>query len=252
MAVTSSPASSLPPAIRRAGKAHLASAILAGFVATTAMAVVAMLGYFVALGLGNPAGDTFTRWLDALTHNPITQGVRSSLLGTVGLDLAAGMIWAMLFAFDANDRLIVFPGWVRGLLFALPPYLLSLIVFLPLVGGGFLGQRLGAGPLPIIGTLVLHLVYGMVLGAMYTLEDDRDCGRPGDPAIQRTLAHAEMGAAYGIVLGALIGGGGTSAIMLLVATYSATTMIGAAIGGAVIGAALGLAFGSMIALTDIA
>lgn len=40
--------------------------------------------------------------------------------------------------------------------------------------------------------------------------------------------------------------------MLLVATYSATTMIGAAIGGVVIGAALGFVFGSMIALTNIA
>lgn len=76
----------------------------------------------------------------------------------------------------------------------------------------------------------------------------------GDRAIPPSSgrSRAEAGAAYGIVFGALVGGGGTSAIMLLVARYSATTMIGAAIGGAVIGAALGLVSGSVIALTDVA
>ena len=42
-----------------------------------------------------------------------------------------------------------------------------MIIFLPLAGGGLLGLGLGAGPLPILGNLLVHLVYGVTLGFLY-------------------------------------------------------------------------------------
>lgn len=56
-------------------------------------------------------------------------------------------------------------------MFSLIPWAFSLVVFLPLVGGGFLGLGLGAGPLPILGNLLLHAVYGVTLGSVLGLED---------------------------------------------------------------------------------
>ena len=65
-------------------------------------------------------------------------------------------------------------GWQRGVLFALIPWLFSLVVFLPLVGGGLLGLSLGAGPLPALGNLILHVVYGAALGAIYGAVDSME------------------------------------------------------------------------------
>jgi hypothetical protein len=231
-------------------KDRFGPAVISGFVATTAMAITALIAYGFALGVGTASGNLFQQWLYALTHNPVTENVRSSLLTVVGLDLAAGIIWALIFACDANDRLIAFPGWLRGILFALPPAMLSLIVFLPLVGGGIFGTKIGAGPLPVIGNIVLHLVYGAVLGAMYTLEGSISRTGTSDPATETTLRQAEAGAGWGILLGALVGGGGTLLVTLLIASSSAANVAGATIGGAVIGASLGVVFGSMAAMTN--
>lgn len=247
--VTPSPVA-FPAVPRSAWRERFGPAVISGFVATTAMAVAALIAYGIALGLGDASGTLFQRWLFALTHNPVTENVRASLLAVVGLDLAAGIVWALVFAWDANDRLIAFPGWVRGIIFALPPALLSLIVFLPLAGGGLFGVKIGAGPLPVIGNIVLHVIYGAVLGGMFAL--DGSIGRVGtsDPEAAATLRQAEAGAGWGVLLGALIGGGGTLLAALLVAAHSAATIAGAAIGGAVVGAALGIVFGSMAAMTN--
>ncbi len=231
-------------------KERFGPAVISGFVATTAMAITALIAYGFALGVGAANGNLFQQWLYALTHNPVTENVRSSLLAVVGLDLAAGIIWALIFACDANDRLIAFPGWLRGILFALPPAVLSLIVFLPLVGGGVFGVKIGAGPLPVIGNIILHLVYGAVLGAMFVLDGSIDHIGKSDPAMEATLRQAEAGAGWGVLLGALLGGGGTLLVTLLITTSSAVNVAGAAIGGAAIGAALGLVFGSMAAMTN--
>lgn len=240
-----------PTAPRTVLKARFGPAVISGFVATTAMAITALIAYGIALGIGTASGNLFQQWLYALTHNPVTENVRSSLLAVVGLDLAAGIFWALIFACDANDRLIAFPGWLRGILFALPPAILSLIVFLPLVGGGIFGVKIGAGPLPVIGNIILHLVYGAVLGAMFVVDGSIDHTGKSDPAMEATLRQAEAGAGWGVLLGALLGGGGTLLVTLLVTTSSAANVAGATIGGAVIGAALGIVFGSMAAMTNV-
>jgi hypothetical protein len=217
-------------------------------VATTAMAITALIGYALALGVGSPTGATFARWLYALTHNPVTDAARSSLLVAIGLNFAAGIVWALIFACDANDRLIALPGWARGIVFALPPYILSLVVFLPLVGGGLFGTKIGAGPLPVIGNLILHLVYGATLGAMFVLDGSIDRVGGDTPEMDAQLRRAETGAAFGVILGAVLGGGATLLGALLFAS-STTALVSAAVGGAVIGAALGIVFGSTAALT---
>jgi hypothetical protein len=239
-----------PAAPRAVLKERFGPAVISGFVATTAMAITALIAYGLALGVGAANGNLFQQWLYALTHNPVTENVRSSLLAVVGLDLAAGIVWALVFACDANDRLIAFPGWLRGILFALPPAILSLIVFLPLVGGGVFGVKIGAGPLPVIGNIILHLVYGAVLGGMFVLDGNIDHTGKSDPAMEATLRQAESGAGWGVLLGALLGGGGTLLVTLLVTTSSAADVAGATIGGAAIGAALGVVFGSMAAMTN--
>ena len=72
------------------------------------------------------------------------------------------LLLALVYARYVEPRLSG-ASWWRDAVRA-HPWLLSLIIFLPLMGGGLLGMNIGAGPLPILGNLILHLVYGAVLG----------------------------------------------------------------------------------------
>lgn len=227
---------------------RLGAALLSGFVATTAMSIAALVAYATALGIGNPAGNTLQRWADALVHNDVMAQIHVSLLGAVGLNLAAGVLWAFFFALDARDRLAALPGWARGVVFALPLYVLSLVVFLPIVGAGFFGAAIGAGPLPAIGNLVLHIVYGVALGVVYGLDGPGDTARADDATQRRTVRRSETGTGIGVGLGALLGGGALL-VMTLIAGSGMMNVIGATVGAAVVGAALGAVAGSMLGLT---
>src|SRR5205085_11758532 len=88
------------------------------------------------------------------------------------------------------------------------PWLFSLALFLPLVGGGFLGFALGAGPLPIIGNAILHLVYGATLGMVYGPAGDSVLDGPlhaaaGDDILEGPSS--EIGAARGLLIGLGVG-----------------------------------------------
>jgi hypothetical protein len=136
------------------------------------------------------------------------------------------------------------PSWWRGTIFALIPWLLSLIVFLPLMGGGLLGMDIGAGPLPIIGNLILHLIYGAVLGVTYAEAaedwlDDTDVDRGNAAAAERGAA---VGLIAGLVPGMVIGW------EIAPAFDGLASRPASAIGVAFIGAALGLAIGSFVGM----
>src|SRR5215212_5388288 len=124
-----------------------------GLLAAGAMTLTLAVAYGIAAGLGDASGGFLGRWLWALTHNRLTEAVGGRPTLFMGLALS------ILYAGFAEQHLGG-PGWRRGLLFALVPWALSLVVFLPLVGGGLFGLGLGAGLLPILGNLVVHLVYG--------------------------------------------------------------------------------------------
>jgi hypothetical protein len=120
------------------------------------------------------------------------------------------------------------------------PWILSLLIFLPLMGGGVLGLDIGAGPLPIVGNLILHLVYGVVLGASYAeaTEDWLD-----DTEVDHIhAAAAERGAATGVVAGLIIGA--VAGWFIAPALDDLANHAVSIIGIAFIGAAVGLAVGS--------
>jgi hypothetical protein len=78
------------------------------------------------------------------------------------------------------------------------------VVFLPAVGGGLFGVDLGAGPLPVLGNLALHAVYGLVLGDLYGPLGSAIDAEPG-PQERASLANVELGAAGGLALGLAVG-----------------------------------------------
>jgi hypothetical protein len=235
----------------------LGRAIVSGFVATMAMLFFFLVAYGVAWlistlpldqsrGLGRQVGV----WLYQLTHNHLIDAGAGNAYIAVGLHVVAGLIWAALYAALAEPHLPG-PGWARGALFSIVPGILSLVVFLPLVGGGMVGLALGAGPLPIVGNMLLHLVYGATLGALYGPFGDRDASTFG---LDTTAPYSSDGmVARGLVLGLVLGAILGIAVALFtnlrpddellgepaVAVVLVTALIGAALGG-VVGSFLGL------------
>jgi hypothetical protein len=74
------------------------------------------------------------------------------------------VVWGLLFA--AYDGLAPDTAdWLKGIIFGAFAWLLMMVTFLPLAGAGFFGVKIGAGA--VVGLLMLHLLYGLVLGATY-------------------------------------------------------------------------------------
>ena len=235
-------APSLSPDVPR--EDWLRAGVLAGFLGTFAMSIVLVAAYGLSSAVGNPDGNVVQRWFWALEHNPVAQRTTDGVVLAIGANLAMGLLLALAYARYAEPRLSG-PSWWKGMQFALVPWLLSLILFLPLMGGGLLGMDVGAGPLPILGNLILHLVYGAVLGITYAEAaedwlDDTDVDRGN-------AAFAERGAAVGLVAGLFPG--------LVLGWFIAPTfhdLVGraaSAVGVAFIGAAIGLAIGSFVGMS---
>lgn len=218
--------------------------LVSGFVATVGMTVVLAASYLLVRALGDATGSTIDRWFAALGDNPVTRQTADAAIVAIGVNLLVGWGLALVYARWVEPALGG-PGWRKGVVFSLLPFLLSLIVFLPFFGGGPFGVGLGAGPLPIVGNLVLHLVYGAVLGSVYALmlEDGVD-GTDADWGVSRGVGRAAgNGVGIGIVAGAIVGLLGRAALAPS-ADIAEVVVLAAVAGGAVgvtIGALIGLA-----------
>jgi hypothetical protein len=79
--------------------------------------------------------------------------------------IVGALLWGPLFAgFHATtaER----PIWQKGLLFSVLAWLAMMLVFMPVIGAGLFGWRLGL-TVPV-GMLVLHLIFGAVLGLTFS------------------------------------------------------------------------------------
>lgn len=217
----------------------LRNGAISGFFATIAMTVVLAVAFGLTNALGDADGGQIGRWFAALGDNAITQRTADAVVVAIGLNLLVGWVLALAYARWAEPALAG-PGWRKGMVFSLIPWLLSLVLFLPIVGGGLFGADLGAGPLPTLGNLVLHLVYGGILGGVYALlvADSLDASDEDWTEAVASGRSAAIGVAAGAVVGILLG-------WLLAPQLAAADARGTVVlAGALIGGAFGLVVGA--------
>lgn len=262
-------------------------AVIAGFVASLTMLLMFLVGYNLAHLLStaptptwpalertsiiHPASwvdggnaslapgvtavlDTLRLWLVNLAQNRLIDAGLNDVYLAAGIYILGGVLWAMFYTV-VEPHLRGSP-WQRGVTFALIPALVSLVVVLPLFGGGLFGLALGAGPLPIVGNLLLHGVYGAILGVVYGPLGDLDASTLEHPVVAEHRGSAgsfERLAAVLLIAGLLVGGlAGLAASMA--AGGTAQTIVGESSGGvilsaALLGAAAGLFVGSFFSLS---
>lgn len=234
--------STTDPADRR----WLCSAIVAGFAATSLAGFALLLGYGLSSLLGAALPGSVGASFAALSSNVATAAVANALSAALLVHFTAGLAFAVAYTGLVAPRLSG-PGWRRGILFALVPWALSLLAFLPAVGGGLLGLGLGAGALPILGSLAAHLVYGAALGWIY----ERDAAELLACDRESALANlgAEHGAAVGVLAGAVLGAAMGAALIQLGSDAASQALGAALLIDAAYGAAIGGVIGSYFGLT---
>jgi len=136
----------------------LKAGLIAGFAATVVLSMFmiakGMMGVMPQL---NPIEDIVrvTQGLTGLSLPPPFGWVGHFVLGTV--------LWGFLYA--ALQARVPGTPVVKGLIFGVAAWLVMMIVFMPLSGHGMFAMSLG--PQAAMATLVLHLIFGAVLGLVY-------------------------------------------------------------------------------------
>ncbi len=229
-------------------RAHwLDTSIASGFIATIAMTAAMAIAYGLVNAFGDDDGNTLQRWFAALTTNELVDRVGDGFALGLILNLLMGLVWAVAYALWFVQRL---PGtdWQRGMLFSLIPWALSLVVFFPIAGGGLFGRDIEAGFLPALGNLILHLVYGGVLGTLYRSEVGHQAGEESALDLDIDLVpNGNRATTVGIVAGAVIGTAGGWLLGPSIDNILAQPIV--AFGGLLIGAAMGMTLGMLAGMS---
>lgn len=132
---------------------QIGKGIVAGFIATVVLSIMMAIKAFMHV---LPAFNAI-EMIHGLTDGPL-------IMGWVGHFVIGAVIWGTLFALLFG----VLPGrsaFAKALVFSVLAWLAMMLVFMPVAGAGFFGLAIG---LPVvIATLVLHLIWGGVLGLSY-------------------------------------------------------------------------------------
>lgn len=130
-------------------KLNLGKAVMAGLAGTVMMTLLMLM----APRMGMPPMN-IGAMLGSVMGGNVALGWMAHFV--IGVVLAVG--YAAVFAGRLPG-----PAVVRGALFSLLPWLMAQVVVMPMMGMGlFSGSMIAAG-----GSLMGHLVYGIVLGLVY-------------------------------------------------------------------------------------
>ncbi len=146
---------------------RLATAVMAGLLAAALTTLSLDLAWYAlgAAGVRHASAALFA--LSEVVGQHL--GARPRLALVLGLFayVALQVGWAVVYAH--LERWLPEPDWLGGLLFALLPLAVSLLVVLPALGAGVAGVGLGAGAWPLAGEVVRHALYGVSVSVAYTL-----------------------------------------------------------------------------------
>lgn len=132
---------------------RLTAGFLAGFIATVVLSVLmiakAMMGLMPAMNV--------IHMLAHMMGTPAAGGwLAHFAIGTIA--------WGGAFAI-VHDQIPGGSNVAKGLVFATAAWLAMMIIVMPMAGAGFFGA--GLGIMAPVMTLILHWIYGAVLGFAY-------------------------------------------------------------------------------------
>jgi hypothetical protein len=132
---------------------NIAKGMLAGLAATVALSLLMLMKG--AMGL-MPA-------LDPIGMIAMMMGVSTAIAWGVHFIIGT-VVWGGSFALLES----YLPGgqlWLKGVVFGIGAWLIMMVAMMPMAGAGFFGMQLGM--MAPAMTLVMHIVFGAVLGGVH-------------------------------------------------------------------------------------
>lgn len=193
--------------------AKLPRAIVAGFSATMTASTLLFFSHLAVMFLARiyPA-SAFAR----MAQNPMVDFASSYLYSLVLVHFCFGVFLAIVYARFWEPKWARSAIW-KGVTFSAVPWLASCVVLFPLSGIGFFAASLNAGPIPALGSLLFHLVYGVTLGFVYSPRIENASLKAFNPSPEQVTRDARGGALgllTGLCLGAAFALGATAVVGL--------------------------------------
>jgi len=149
--------------------------IVSGLIATVVLSILMLL----KAGMGLMPDVNAIKMLTGIAHN-LAGTPQTPLVGWLLHAIIGVVLWGLLFA-ALYDRLPTSSGWSKGIVFSIGAWLLMMLIPMPMAGAGLFGLAIGV-PAPI-ATLVLHIIFGAVLGASYQKLSGGTADRDESPAV---------------------------------------------------------------------
>ncbi len=131
---------------------NIKAGLLSGFIATIVLSLLMVM----KAKMGVMPDLNAIKMLASMMHGPMVMGwFAHFMIGTV--------VWGLLFAALVNKL----PGGVMSsaIIFSIGAWLLMMIGPMPMAGAGLFGLNLGM--MAPVATLMLHIIWGAVLGFSY-------------------------------------------------------------------------------------
>jgi len=143
------------------GQMKLVRGALAGIVGTGAMSILGLVGPLVGLPLANVGA-----MLAGFVGQTVDPSLNVPLVGwAMHFGIGIVLAWIYVFGFMQN---LTGPGLARGAAYGILPWLLAMLAVMPVMGKGVFAVESGS-PAVALNSLLDHIVYGAVLGALFGL-----------------------------------------------------------------------------------
>ena len=130
-------------------QSNYGKAVLAGIVGAVVMSLVGLYGApMMGMARMNPA-------------DMMAMQMGGSMAVGWAAHIMIGAILAVIYLAVAATRLPGPPA-VRGAIFSMAPWLVAMVVMMPMMGMGMFG----GGMQPAVGSLIGHMIYGLVMGGI--------------------------------------------------------------------------------------
>jgi len=137
-------------------------AILAGFIATLVMTVIMRIASMIGL----PKMDVASMLGSMLTQTVPEPMSGPRFLGLVLHFLQGSVVFPLLFAY-LFYKILPGPSWFKGIIWALILWFVLQVVIMPKMGAGFFSSHVPQTMMRLIGSLIVHVIYGIILGGIY-------------------------------------------------------------------------------------
>ena len=136
---------------------NILKGMVAGFVATVVLSALMMMKTMMGV----------MPELDVIAMLTKIIGASSNAIGWIAHFMIGAVVWGGLFAWLGPNL----PGrrhWTKGIVLGIGAWLLMMVAVMPMADAGFFGIKFGI--MAPVMTLVLHVIFGAVLGGIYGLE----------------------------------------------------------------------------------